>query len=361
MSTLTKFLTVIFLTALVQTGSAQSKIKNLIIVTTDGFRWQEIFNGADRALATSKTFSHGDSVAILKKYWDKNQEVARAKMMPFLWGAIARQGQIYGNRNLDNKVNTANPYWFSYPGYNEILTGYPDTAVNSNNYKNNPNTTILEYLNKQPQFKGKVAAFAAWGAFDRILNKPRANFPVTAAFEKTGGLHPTANESMINKMLEDSYRPFGDEECLDVFTHYAAMEYLKQNKPRVLYISYGETDEWAHAGNYYSYLNAVHQVDKWLSDIWNYIQNDPFYKNQTALIITTDHGRGTDSQWTSHGQKIPGANQIWFAVMGPGITAKGEMKQSGQYYQQQLAQTIASLLGTKFTAEHPVADKISLP
>jgi hypothetical protein len=360
MKSFRNFLSVTLLVFAVQVCMAQSKIKNVIIITTDGFRWQELFNGADHALATNKTYSHGDSASILKKYWDKNSEVARAKMMPFMWGTMAGQGQIYGNRALGNLMNTVNPYWFSYPGYNEIFTGYPDTAVNSNDYKSNPNQTVLDYLNKQPQFKGRVAAFTAWDAFDRILNKPGSGFPVTAAFEKSGGLHPTANESLLNKMLADSYRPFGDEECLDVFTHYAAMEYLKVKKPRVLYISYGETDEWAHAGNYYAYLNAVHQVDEWLSDIWNQIQNDPFYKDQTALIITTDHGRGNGNEWTSHGQKIKGASEIWFAVMGPGIAAKGEVKQPMQNHQEQLAQTIASLLGVKFKAGHPVADKISL-
>jgi hypothetical protein len=43
------------------------------------------------------------------------------------------KGQI-GNRALGNKVNNANPYWFSYPGYNEIMTGYADTLINSNHY-----------------------------------------------------------------------------------------------------------------------------------------------------------------------------------------------------------------------------------
>ena len=65
-------------------------------------------------------------------------------------------------------------------------------------------------------------------------------------------------------MMQDSYRPFGNAECLDVFTHYAALEYLKTKKPKVLYISYGETDEWAHHGYYRSYLDAAHLVDKWI-------------------------------------------------------------------------------------------------
>jgi len=63
-------------------------------------------------------------------------------------------------------------------------------------------------------------------------------------------------------MNRDAYRPFGDAESLDVFTYYAAMEYLKNKKTKVLYISFGETDEWAHHGQYRSYLDAAHQVDE---------------------------------------------------------------------------------------------------
>jgi hypothetical protein len=354
-------LIVLFINPISWCLAQQQHIKNVIIITTDGFRWQEVFNGIDRSLATHKRFSQGDSTEILKKYWDQNSEVSRAKILPFIWGTIAKQGQIYGNRNAGNLMNTANTYWFSYPGYNEILTGYPDALVNSNGYKNNPNQNLLEFLNKQPAFKGKVAAYASWDAFDRIFNKPRAGFPVIAAFEKMGGEHPNTKEALMNKMLTDSYKPFGNEECLDVFTHYGAMEYMQQHKPRVMFIGYGETDEWAHSGKYHDYLNAAHQVDQWLSDIWAYIQSDPFYKDQTALVITTDHGRGLSNEWTSHGPKIVGADQMWFAIMGPGVAAKGEVKEPMQNYQKQLAQTIAHLLGTKFIAEHPVGDAINIP
>jgi bisphosphoglycerate-independent phosphoglycerate mutase (AlkP superfamily) len=165
---------------------------------------------------------------------------------------------------------------------------------------------------------------------------------------------------MINTLSRDSYKPFGDAECLDVFTHYAAMEYLKTKKPRVLYISYGETDEWAHSGHYKDYLEAASMVDKWISDLWNYIQSDPFYKNKTALFITTDHGRGIHEEWTSHNNKIKNSSQVWFAVMGPGVKAKGEVKTSQQLFQMQFAQTMAGLLGLKFNCEHPVGDKIEL-
>jgi Type I phosphodiesterase / nucleotide pyrophosphatase len=345
----------------VNTAMAQTA-ENIIIITTDGFRWQEVFGGMDSAIANNKKFSQDDSAAIFKKYWADNPSERRKKIMPFLWSMIEKNGQIYGNRNLGNKVDNANRYWFSYPGYNEIFTGYPDTLVNSNSYQANPNTTLLEFLNKQQKYKNKVAAFGAWDAFDRILNEARAKLPVYSAFDLFGGTNPTIAEKTINTLAKDSYKPFGEEECLDVFTHYGAFNYLQNKKPKVLYISYGETDEWAHSGHYKDYLDAANMVDKWIADLWNYIQSDPFYKNKTALFITTDHGRGDlkKEEWTSHNSKISDSYQIWFAAMGPGIQAKGEVKASQQLYQKQFAQTMAGLLGLKFTAEHPVAEKIEL-
>lgn len=340
---------------------AQQKTENIIIITTDGFRWQEVFGGLDSAIANDKNFNQNDSTGIYKKYWASNANERRKKLLPFLWNTVGTQGQIYGNRNLGNKVDNANPYWFSYPGYSEIFCGFADTLINSNSYKNNPHTNVLEFINRQPGYKNKVAAFGAWEAFNRILNEPRSGFPVVAAFDLCGGKNSSANEKIINALLKDSYRPFDEAECLDVFTHYEAMEYLKTKKPRALYIAYGETDEWAHAGRYKDYLNAAHQFDKWVNELWNYIQQDSQYKNKTSLFITVDHGRGdkNKNEWTDHGSNITDAHEIWFAVMGPATPAKGEMKNEMQLYQKQFAQTIASLLGLQFTAQHPVADAIT--
>jgi hypothetical protein len=73
-----------------------------------------------------------------------------------------QKGQIYGNRALGNKVNNANPYWFSYPDTinHDWLRRYIN-QFKSYHKENNPNVTILEYLNKQPKINGKVVAFGA--------------------------------------------------------------------------------------------------------------------------------------------------------------------------------------------------------
>ncbi len=343
-------------------ASAQQATENIIIITIDGFRWQEVFKGMDSAIANNSKYNQGDSGYIFKNYWSNDEKERRKKLFPFLWSTLVNNGQLFGNRTLGSKVDNANPYWFSYPGYNEIMTGYADTAVNSNDYPANPHVSVLEFLNQQKKLKGRVAAFGAWDAFDRILNEQRSGIPVVSAFDVTGGKFPNSNERLINAMNKDAHKPFGEAECLDVFTHYAAIEYLKNKEPKVLYIAYGETDEWAHAGQYRSYLDAGHQVDAWLKQIWDFVQNDPQYKNKTTLFVTVDHGRGDKKkeEWTSHNNKIEDSHEIWFAVMGPGIKSSGEMSEPVQLYQQQFAQTFAKILGYTFKADHPIAEAIDI-
>src|SRR5688572_5873052 len=149
--------------------NAQNKTENIIIITTDGLRWQEVFKGMDSAIANNSRFNQDDSGYIYKKYWDENVNARRKKLLPFFWSAIESNGQLFGNRDFGTKVNNANPHWFSYPGYSEIMTGYADTSINKNDYPPNPHVTVLEFLNKQPKLEGKVVAFGAWDAFDRIL------------------------------------------------------------------------------------------------------------------------------------------------------------------------------------------------
>jgi hypothetical protein len=357
-----KFLLSIFFLASTMPLAAQGPAKNIIIITTDGLRWQEVYKGMDATIASDKRFNQDDSTYIFSKYWAGTEQERRKKLLPFFWTTIVEKGQLYGNRNFGNKVDNANPYWFSYPGYSEIMTGYADTAINSNAYKPNPHITVLEFFNNQPAFKGKVAAFGAWNAFDRILNEARSGINVVDGFDDCGGANPSAKEKLINEMRSNGHKPWGEEECLDMFTHYAAFETLKTRKPRVLYISYGETDEWAHGGMYKNYLDAAHQFDQWLKDIWTFVQTDPQYKGNTSIFITTDHGRGDikKEEWTSHGSGVSDSHEIWFAAMGPAIRAAGEIKQPMQIYQQQFAQTFAKLLNTTYTAQHPIAAPVNV-
>src|SRR6185369_16934059 len=101
-----RLIPLIILLFLARISDAQ-RAENLIIITTDGFRWQEIFKGMDSAIANNSKYNQGDSTGLFKKYWDKSEAERRKKIMPFLWNTIAAKGQIYGNRSYDNKVDNA--------------------------------------------------------------------------------------------------------------------------------------------------------------------------------------------------------------------------------------------------------------
>ena len=112
-----------------------------------------------------------------------------------------------------------------------------------------------------------------------------SGFPVINGFESVQSILKDSTTDILASLLKDSYKPFKEVECLDVFTHYQAMHYLKTKQPKVMYISYGETDEWAHHANYSNYLDAANQVDAWIGDIWNWVQATPGYKNNTYIIV----------------------------------------------------------------------------
>lgn len=323
--------------------------ENVIIITLDGFRWQEVFGGADSFLINNQSFV-SDTGDLKRQFWASTPEQRRRKLLPFFWSTVERQGQLYGNRWKGSQSNVLNPFNFSYPGYNEIFTGYPDTAVNSNDKVLNKNENVLEYLNKQKNFSGKVAAFTSWDVFPYILNEQRGGIYVNADVDTFSFSSPQFQ--LLNEMQFLSAKPLGLR--TDIVTYLAAKEYLKEFQPRVLYIAFDETDDYAHNGNYDQYLLSAHAEDAMIADLWNLVQSLPAYKNNTTLIITCDHGRGEKEEWKYHGKGTQASSQTWMAFLGKSILAGGESKQSQQIYQGQLAQTIAQLLGYNFKTSHPV-------
>ena len=339
---------------------AQShKTQNIIIVTLDGFRWQELYRGADSALINSK---YTDTKAdIRKKFWAETPEERRKLLMPFFWSTIAKDGQLYGDRDLGNCDEVANKYHFSYPGYNEIFTGFPDVRVSSNNPVPDPNTNVFEYLDKQKGLEDKVAIFASWETFPAILNVGRSGLKVNAGYTNFEDEKAGDRLKFLNEMQHKAPHYLGDTR-IDFMTYEFGKEYLKEYKPRVLYLAFDETDDMAHAGNYKMYLTQAHQEDAYLQELWQYLQTDPVYKNKTTLIVTCDHGRGDVplDAWRSHGTGIKNSEQTWFVVMGPDTPNDGIIKTQTTTYHKQLAQSIAKLLGYDFksSADHEVADAI---
>jgi hypothetical protein len=333
--------------------------ENIFIITTDGFRWQEVFTGADSVLINNTAFV-GDTSITKQLFWDEDADVRRKMLMPFFWNVVAKKGQLYGNRLFGNKSNAANLYKISYPGYNEIFTGYTDPRIIINYPKKNPNTNILEYLNNEKEYHGKVVAFSSWYVFPFILNQERSGLQMNSGYENMQDENSDSTFQLINKVQDNVAEKTHTR--YDWLTFLNAKEYIEQHHPKIVFIGLGETDEFAHESRYDKYLQHANAVDKMISDLWYYVQTSPFYKNKTTFIITTDHGRGQKTfNWNKHSLFTNGSAQTWLAMIGPGIQPLGEMKEEKQIYQKQIASTIALLLGQEFNSEHKIGKPLNLP
>lgn len=335
-------------------ASSARAADNVIVVTLDGFRWQELFGGADETLI-NKEFGGVTNVPTLKqKYWRDTPEARREALMPFFWSEIAKRGQVFGDPERKAASQITNGKKFSYPGYNELFVGFPDPKITSNTPNPNENINVFEFLQRQSQFSGRVAAYATWDVMLAILNQKRSGIFMAAGWAPIVDEPLTAGQKQIND-LQSRLPVYWKDNVYDVVTMHGAREHLLKHRPRVLYIGLGETDEWAHGRRYDLYLDAAHNADKYLAELWQQVQSLPEYTNKTALLITTDHGRGlTGKDWTSHGADIVGAEFIWIGVLGADVPALG-IRSDIATTQAQIAATVAHLVGQDFRSISPKA------
>jgi hypothetical protein len=326
---------------------------NVLIVTLDGLRWQELFGGADSSLLSDTTTTHDRTARA--RYWRPTAEERRAALMPFLWSVVATEGQVFGDRASGGGMRVTNGRKFSYPGYQEMLAGYPDSAIDSNAKRPNRNVTVLEWLLTRPGLAGHVAVFSTWDVFPYIVNEERSGIPVNAGWEPLVLRQPTPAQDLLNALIETLPRVW-EGERYDALTYQVAREYLLAERPNVLYLALGETDDWAHEDRYDRYLDAARNGDAFIRQLWDTLQGHPRYRHRTALVVTTDHGRGAGrAGWSRHGADVDGAEWMWAAVLGPDTPPLGSRSDVADATQAQIAATIAALLGEDYRAAQPRA------
>lgn len=338
-------------------AQVNNQAPNIFIVTIDGFRWQEVFNGGDPSLMASTDYVQ-DTSLLQQLFGGSTVDDRRKQLLPFFWNTIGRKGLLFGNRKYDNKADVKNLYKISYAGYNEIFTGYADPRLVPNTPRNNNNINLPAYLNSLIPYKGKCVAFSSWNIFPYILNETQSNYIVNSGYEHFDSSDPVMETIGV---VQDSIH--NKTACRhDALTFLLAKQYIQQQHPKCVVLGFGETDEFAHSGRYDLYLQRANDIDRMIAELWYMVQTDPFYKNNSTFIITTDHGRGrNNNSWSGHHLFVKGSKETWLAMLGYGIEGKGELTAPGQIYQNQIAQTVAGLLGLEFITPHPTGKPIALP
>lgn len=337
---------------------AQSPRTAVILITLDGARTEDIFGGLDAAVFTSTLRENQrlEDQPAYTRFWADTPEGRREKLMPFFWGTLMRQhGSIAGNRALGSEATLTNTHRFSYPGYAEILLGEAhDDTIKSNDPIRNPYPTVLEVLQERLQLsKAQAAAFTSWNVFNAIVEHREGALTVNAGFAPFASRDPLVAE--LGRLQFETPTPWNSVRH-DLYTFRFAMDHLQRERPRVLYLALGETDDWAHDGRYDRVLETYARTDAYLRELWTWLQSDPEYRDRTHIAITTDHGRGrTVDDWRSHGAKIDGAQNVWIALVSPSMSRRGEWRSHTPLRSSQIAATLAAWLGVDWQALRPAA------
>ena len=270
--------------------------------------------------------------------------------MPFTWNTIAKKGIIIGNRNKNSMMQVANKTNISYPGYCEMMTGMVDEAITENDPVNNMHRNVLEAANEDKRYKGKVVMYGSWKSTRFAIHNELAGIPASVSYEPNIAKKQNPRLKMVERMMAGMPH-YWRSEHFDAFTYAYAIETLLNDHPKVMWISFGDCDEWAHARKYDLYLDGANGTDAFIRDIYEALESDRFYRGKTTYLITCDHGRGFGNEWANHGRGTKGSDATWMMLWGKGIEPLGETTECGPYYTKQIAATIASILGIDFTPD----------
>jgi Type I phosphodiesterase / nucleotide pyrophosphatase len=336
---------------------------NIVLVTLDGVRIQEMFGGLDESVARALVKDgRVEDTPLWQRYWAPTREERRRKLMPFLWGTLlAERGSIAGDQTAGSIVRVTNRHRFSYPGYSEIATGAAhDAEIDSNDNRRNPFPTVLEIVRRERGLEPRqVATFASWETFRWIVEHEEGATTVNAGLQAYA--HPERDVQVLSDWQFQTRTPW-DGTRHDAYTLRFARAHLATFRPRLLWMAFDETDDWAHDGRYDRVLDTLARFDAALADLWEWLQADPQYRGTTTVIVTTDHGRGRGpADWRDHGKDVEGAQDIWLVLAGRGVGRRGVWGDAPTIHQSQIAATIAALLDVDYRqfvpgAGLPIAD-----
>lgn len=275
-------------------GAPAQKPEPVVLVTVDGARWQDVFDGAE--------------------------------LMPALH-ALAREHGAFVGADARAALSASGPNYVSLPGYTEILTGRAPLTCRDNDC---PQTRTLTLLDRAAEAGLTVAAFASWEKLERAVTARPGSFVVSAGRDPGDDSPPWPGSG--------AYRS-------DVKTAEVALEYLEIVQPDVLFLGLGDPDEHAHHGNVAGYRAALAHADTVLARLRRVLDRMGDRGKATHVFVTADHGRAND--FRSHGGHAPESARVWLVGAGPRIRARGRSHSPRARHLADIAPTIATVIGVE--------------
>ena len=258
---------------------------NIILLTWDGVRPQEFFNGH-----------------------------AGRTLLPYFWTQLAPRGVVLGDGSQITTI--ANSVVMSLPAYQTILTGQAQWCF-SNECGGVTDQTISDRLVFQEGVPPrKVATIASWSLIGSAATSSSGSGFVNAGNTPVADSDDDPVLSRINEQQALEKTPWANARY-DKFTHQIALHWLKKHKPRFMHISLNDTDEYGHRGEFDNYAKALRTNDHRLRELVDTLAETGDYGKNTCIVMTTDHGRGSGRNWTRHSNGQPLAARIWMYLGCP--------------------------------------------
>lgn len=243
---------------------------NVILVTLDGVRWREVFQGVDPLLTGER----------------RSQKIFRRT-----FSMLEGRGAMFGDRSAGNGFSSSNLALVSLPGYRSIMTGKFDLFCISNECGRIGEESVQERLVRELKLAPhQVATIGSWPEIAlAVERKPGSTFVQTGIL---GALERTHAEAFpqIKEFEPLDARPRAKRPDRDTFAY--ALDYLTKYRPRFLYIALDESDAYGDRNDYAGHVAMLNQYDLWIKQLLDLIAGMGEYGRETTVLITTDHGRG---------------------------------------------------------------------
>jgi hypothetical protein len=295
---------------------------NVVFMTLDGVRWQELFLGTDPELSDSPR---------------------RLSIFTQFWAELAHQGVLFGDLQNKTEMEVSNPILLSLPAYQSIFAGSFQWCLN-NDCGRIPTETLQERIQREFHLdKMDVASFASWNRIAFAVEHIDGATFVNAGIQPV--LDPLADDEMERlNQLQVLDPPEWHDARRDTYTFAHALRYLKKHQPRFLYISLNDSDEWAHRGNYPAYLKTLRTYDQYINELSKALDDLGDYGKNSTLILATDHGRGAGSSWKDHGPLTQDSKYVWLFARSPYTRLRHDQPHSG-YSHADIRPTIEASMG----------------
>lgn len=294
-------------------------VATVVVVTFDGVRPHELFVGPDPDLAPERA-------------------VGPDPAMPFLLNDLGPRGAFVGRPGKGEPMVLANPVGTSLPGYQSMFAGRPTLCLDNECGAPEGGTLFDAVLDARDGSPGQVTILASWDGICEGLGLD-ARFDATCG---PGAIERRWMAQMGGGRATDAPSP---PDSVDRAAFELALDRLAGHPPALLFLALDETDGTGHAGDYPGHLRTLARYDTWLRELDETLRDLEEAGHPSALVVTTDHGRGSGEQWSEHRWNVPGTRRVWLFASGRGIRPAGAVAARQRYTLASLRATVEYLLG----------------